>query len=103
MSASSLSSPKTSVIKTINTDEFWAANDILAFETIRRELRDLMKFLVEPGGNKPITTNLTDPVLSEDEGVPMPVSYDFEDYRKKSQPLMEIIRAIKENAITVAA
>ena len=87
---------KIGVIKVVNTDEFWAANDILAFETIRKELRDLMKFLVEPGGNKTITTNLTDPVLSEDEGVLMPASYDFEDYRKK------VNRYVEQNANTLA-
>jgi len=87
---------KLNLIKTINTDEFWATNDILLFENVRRELRDLMKFLEGTEPRNPITTNLTDPVLSEDEGVPMPASYDFEDYRKK------VNRYVEQNADTLA-
>jgi type I restriction enzyme R subunit len=84
---------KLDIIKAINTDEFWSANDILLFEKVRRELRDLMKFLVESGpGRQPIITNLTDPVLSESEGADMPPAYDFEDYRKK------VNRYVEENA-----
>lgn len=47
-------------ISAINTDEFWNSNDILLLEKTRKELRDLMKFLVEKGsGTKPIVTRLT--------------------------------------------
>jgi type I restriction enzyme R subunit len=83
---------KLDIIKTINTDEFWSANDILLFEKVRKELRDLMKFLVEDGLGKLIITNLTDPVLSENEGIPMPPFDDFEAYRKK------VNRYVEENA-----
>ena len=38
---------KTSIIREVNTDSYWEANDILVFEKTRRELRDLMKFLVD--------------------------------------------------------
>ena len=38
---------KLSIIREVNTDSYWEANDILVFEKTRRELRDLMKFLVD--------------------------------------------------------
>ena len=79
------------IIKSINTDEFRATNDILAFERIRCELRELIKFL-EKDGKDPVMTNLTDPILSETEGVSMPQPYDFEDYRKK------VNRYVEENS-----
>ena len=63
---------KISLITAINTDEFWSAHDILSLEKVRRELRDLIKFLMESGpGRQPVITNLTDPVLAEEEGKPM--------------------------------
>ena len=86
---------KLDIIKSINTDDFWAADDVLAFEKIRRELRDLIKFLDKK--IKPIiTTNLTDFILRETEGVYMYPAYDFEDYRKK------VNRYVEENGDTLA-
>ena len=61
-------SAKLSVIKEINTDAFWDANDILAFERIRKELRELIKFLDHGGGREPIITRLTDPIIEEKRG-----------------------------------
>lgn len=75
---------KLHIIKEINTDPYWAANDILLFEQTRRELRDLMKFLVDDGpGRKPIITKLADPILDMTEGQKLDPAYDFEDYKKK--------------------
>ena len=73
---------KLPIIKEINSDSYWAANDILLFENTRRELRDLMKFLVDDG---PVTiiTKLTDPILDTKEGEKLDPAYDFEDYKKK--------------------
>ena len=77
-------------IKKINTDAFWNDNDILVFERIRKELRGLMKFLVENADKKqPIITRLTDPVMDEQEGVFLDTAYDFEDYRKKVNRYVE--------------
>lgn len=77
-------------IKKINTDAFWNDNDILAFERVRKELRGLMKFLVENADRKqPIITRLTDPVMDEQEGVSLDAAYDFEDYRKKVNRYVE--------------
>ena len=69
-------------IQIIGTDAYWNAADILAFEETRKDLRDLIKFLVE-GPRKPIITKLTDPVIFEQEGDTLDPAYDFEDYRKK--------------------
>lgn len=75
---------KLSVIKEIHSDSYWDANDIMLFENTRRELRGLIKFLVEGGTTaKPIITNLTDPVMDEKQGEKLDPAYDFEDYRKK--------------------
>ena len=75
---------KLPVIKEINSDPYWAANDIMLFEKTRRELRELIKFLVEDvGPRKPIITKLTDPIIDTKEGQKLDPAYDFEDYKKK--------------------
>lgn len=81
---------KISLIKEISTDAFWDTNCILAFENVRKELRELMKFLVENDeGKKSIVTSLKDPVLDEKEGIQLDAAYDFEDYRKKVNRYVE--------------
>ncbi|MCI9136196.1 MAG: DEAD/DEAH box helicase family protein [Lachnospiraceae bacterium] len=81
---------KRSLIKEINTDAFWASDNILILEEVRKELRGLMKFLVESGRKKEsIFTRLTDPVMEEQEGVQLAAAYDFEDYRKKVNQYVE--------------
>ena len=75
---------KLSIIKEINTDPYWAANDILLFEKTRCELRELMKFLVDDvGPRKAIITKLSDPIIDKKEGQKLDPAYDFEDYKKK--------------------
>ncbi|MGN0136651.1 DEAD/DEAH box helicase family protein [Anaerotignum sp.] len=84
-------------IKQINTDDFWAANDILLFETIRRELRGLIKFLMDESPAKsPIVTKLADPIIGEQENMQLDPAYDFEDYRKK------VNRYVEEHGDTLA-
>ena len=83
-------------IKKINTDEYWLANNILVFEKTRKELRDLIKFLVESGPKKPIITRLTDPIIDEQEGKHLDPAYDFEDYKKK------VNRYVAENGNSMA-
>lgn len=88
---------KLPIIKEINTIAFWKANDILLFEKVRKELRDLMKFLVETGHVKPaITTHLMDPIIDQKEGIQLDPAYDFEDYRAK------VNRYVNENGNTLA-
>ena len=89
-------SAKLSVIKEINTDAFWDANDILAFERIRKELRELIKFLDNGGGREPIITRLTDPIIEEKEGDPLEAPYDFEAYHDK------VNRYVNEHGNTMA-
>lgn len=56
---------KLSLIQTVTTDEFWSANDILLFEKVRVELRNLIKLTVDEGaGKQSIMTSLADPILS---------------------------------------
>lgn len=88
---------KLMIIKEVNTDAFWEANNILLFEKVRKELRGLMQFLVEIGPVKnPIITRLTDPIIGEREGVQLEPPYDFEDYRAK------VDRYVNENGNALA-
>lgn len=88
---------KLPIIKEVNTNAFWEVNDILLFETVRKELRELIKFIVEqnPGKNS-IITHLTDPVIDQQEGIQLDAAYDFEDYRAK------VNRYVNENGNTLA-
>ena len=88
---------KLPVLKEIQTDAFWEANDILLFERARRELRGLIQFLVEGvDSRKPIITKLTDPILEQKEGTLLDSAYDFEDYRAK------VNRYVNEHGDTLA-
>ena len=70
---------KLPLLKEIHTDAFWDAGDILLFEQVRKELRDLIRFLDEGGGaQRQIVTKLTDPIIDSTEGVQMDAAYDFE-------------------------
>lgn len=88
---------KLPVLKEIHTDAFWDANDILLFEKVRKELRELVKFLDESGAEpKRVITKLTDPIIDRQEGAALDAAYDFEDYRAK------VNRYVNENGNTLA-
>lgn len=88
---------KLPLLQEIHTDVFWDANDILLFEKVRKELRGLIRFLdEEDGGQKRITTKLTDPIIDSQEGVQLDIAYDFEDYRAK------VNRYVNEHGNTLA-
>lgn len=88
---------KLPVLHEIRTDAFWDADDILLFEQVRKELRDLIRFLDEGGGaQRQIVTKLADPIIDRQEGVQMDAAYDFEDYRAK------VNRYVNEHGDTLA-
>ena len=87
---------KLPIIKEVNTDAFWNANDVLLYERVRKELRDLIKFLNDVDPRKPIITRLSDPIIDQKEGDPMEPGYDFEDYRAK------VNRYVNENGNALA-
>ena len=87
---------KLPLIKEISTDAFWEAHDILALENVRKELRDLIKFIVDGDKKDPIITKLVDPVIDSKEGEKLDAAYDFEDYREK------VNRYINEHGNTLA-
>jgi len=88
---------KLSTIREVNIDSFWETNDVLQFEKVRNELRDLIKFLYEGvDSKKTIITHLTDPVIGQQEGVHLDAAYDFEDYRAK------VNRYVNEHGDTLA-
>ena len=79
---------KLPLIKEINTDEYWDANDLLLFEKTRKELRDLIQFIVT-GPKNPVFTNLDDPITGIGEGDPIGTGDDFEDYKMKVNRYVE--------------
>lgn len=83
-------------INTIGTEEFWQDSDILIFEKVRLELRELIKFIVDEGSGRTIYTNLKDEVTSITQGQVLPPAYDFEAYRIK------VNRYIEENKDHIA-
>ena len=94
---------KISLIREIGSETFWEANEILLFEQVRRELRDIISILVEGENQKTITTSLSDPVMEQQEGVLLDQAYDFEDYRQKVNRYVEehgnqlVIHKLKHN------
>ena len=75
---------KLPLIREVQTDEFLTSHDLLRFEEMRQELRELIKFLVEGGeGQKPVYTALADPVLKQTEGKALDSGYDFGEYRER--------------------
>ena len=85
------------MLREIQTDAFWNANDLLLFERVRKDLRELIKFLDEDGSEqKRIVTKLKDPIIDRQEGLQLGAAYDFEDYRAK------VNRYVNENGNTLA-
>ncbi|MDT9720782.1 DEAD/DEAH box helicase family protein [Paenibacillus sp. ClWae2A] len=80
---------KITLIKAIDTDEFWSESVILDFEKVRVELRDLIKFIVDEGSSRIIYTNLEDEILGERIGEALGAAYDFENYRLKVNRYIE--------------
>jgi len=80
---------KIELIKTIATAEFWQNPDILKLEKVRLELRSLIKFIIDEGGQKPVYTNLADDILEIREGVGMEPAWNFEDYKLKVNRYIE--------------
>ena len=88
---------KLPLLREIQTDAFWDAGDVLLFERVREELRELIRFLDEGSGEqKRIVTKLTDPIIDSQEGIQLDAAYDFEDYRLK------VNRYVNEHGDTLA-
>jgi type I restriction enzyme, R subunit len=79
---------KIPLLKEVIEDEFWVAADILSFEKIRQDLRDLMKFAVVDGP-KTVYTNLKDIEQERVIGKEFELSYDFDDYKLKVNKYIE--------------
>lgn len=87
---------KIEIIKTIGSNEFWENANILNFEKVRVELRELIKFIMEGEDRKIIYTNLQDEVISVQEGKNIDPGFTFEDYKLK------VNRYIEENKDHIA-
>ena len=70
------------VLDEVLSDDLWIASDVVAFERVRQEVRDLMQFL-DRESIRPIITSLSDEVVGSMEGQGSTPGYDFEEYRKK--------------------
>lgn len=79
-------------IQAVQAEEYWDANDILLFEHTRKQLRDLIQLLYDGRRMKIIKTVLTDPVLDEKEGQPLPQEESFVNYKKKVNQYIEANR-----------
>lgn len=100
---------KITLIQTIGTEEFWETADILAFEMVRLNLRNLVKFLADENDVKLVYTNLSDTVLTIKEGLTLEEAYTFEDYRLKVNRYIEtnrdhiVIHKLRNNIPLTAA
>ncbi|MDO4281968.1 MAG: DEAD/DEAH box helicase family protein [Peptococcaceae bacterium] len=83
------------VIHEVQTEAFWAAEDLLQFERVREALRELIKFL-DRAERKPIVTSLVDTVIDDQSGKGMGPAYDFEAYSAK------VNRFVNENGDMMA-
>lgn len=79
---------KVNVIKKVIEDEFWESSDILNFEKIRNELRDLMKFAILES-KKIIYTNIKDKETSRDVLKEFDYNNEFENYKLKVNKYIE--------------
>jgi type I restriction enzyme R subunit len=81
---------KIELINTINAEEFWASPNILNFEKVRQELRELIKFIVDDGSSRQVIfTNLQDEVIFAEEGKDVAPGFSFEDYKLKVNRYIE--------------
>lgn len=79
---------KLPVIRSIYQPAFREDEDILRFEMIRKELRDLIQF-IGTEEKKTIYTVLTDYVLKETEGIELPTGTDFRTYRQRVEQYIQ--------------
>lgn len=79
-------------LKDIQSENYWKDKDILKLEETRKELRDIMKFLL-PETTKIHYVDFEDETLYRTEGRKFSMSTDdFEDYRKKVNEYIETHR-----------
>ena len=74
---------KQNLIQSIASYDFEMKDEIIVLEQLRKEIRSLIKFLVEEGQYKTIFTNLEDNIIHETKGLYVEPGYDFENYKLK--------------------
>jgi type I restriction enzyme R subunit len=79
---------KVSVLKAVTADEFWAEPDLLRWEAIRLELRELMKFIE---GRDPVLvyTDLQDEEIERTVAKDFRLDYSLEEYKRKVNKFIE--------------
>lgn len=78
MSIPDVAAKKDVIDRTANPD-YWKTRDIVDFDKVREELRDLIKFL-DKDQRKIKYTDISDKVLERTEGTVLPASDDYENY-----------------------
>lgn len=79
---------KLSLLQLVTVDEFWAEPDLLQWERVRLELRELMKF-IEVGPEVPIYTDLQDEEIERTVAKDFRLDYDLEEYKRKVNKFIE--------------
>lgn len=73
---------KLPAIQRVSDEGFFEDVDLLALEQVRRDLRDLVKFL-DAKRRRAVFTNVQDTITGQTEGVSVDSGEDFGDYRMK--------------------
>ncbi len=79
---------KLEYIRRVESDSFWHGISILDLEYLRVELRNLFKFIIEPGQKSIVFTRLTDELTIQD-GKSADISIDLENYKRKVTRYLE--------------
>lgn len=74
---------KLSVIQRVSEEGFLENADALTLDDVRRELRELIKFIAEVTALPAVITSLTDPVFDRKEGDILDAGEDYADYKLK--------------------
>ena len=69
-------------IERVQMTDFWENVSILEVDRVRNTLRDLLQYL-DKGYRKPYYTNFKDTILEAEEGAPISIESEFQNYRKK--------------------
>lgn len=74
---------KLPILERVTEDGFFDSISILTLEELRRELREIIRFLPLGGSKKDVITHLADPVIGIKFGIEPGPNEDFADYKLK--------------------
>ena len=74
---------KVPILQQVLTEDWLQKASVVTLDEVRRELRELYKFLDDDGKMRRVVTDVTDTVLSRTEGAPLAIDEDYTDYHAK--------------------